>query len=324
MAQQQAEKETRTIPLPAVDSVRVSTIMDNSIDVLMAGSEVAHRWKRGPNPFEREQPIAQHGFSVMIEVSQGPRAAKVLFDTGVSKTGILYNLDALELPANDIQAIILSHGHTDHAMGLLGLLDRLGSRDLPLVLHPEAYLERRLTLPDGSHVYMIPPRRSDLRREHIELIEEVGPSLLVDGMLLVSGEVARQTSFESGYPGHEARRNGAWQPDPLIMDDQCAILNVRDKGLVVVTGCGHAGIINIIRHAQALTGVERIHAVIGGFHLTGALFAQRIPATVAALRDLAPAHIVPGHCTGFPAIHAIANALPEAFIPGSVGTTYWL
>ena len=314
----------QTIRLPEVDNVRVSTVMDNTIDVLMAGNEVARRWKRGPNPFEREQPIAQHGFSVMIEVTQGQKTGKVLFDTGVSKTGILYNLDALEFSANDIQAIVLSHGHTDHAMGLLGLLDRLGKRNLPLVLHPDAYLERRLTLPDGSHVYMIPPRRSDLRQHNVEVIEEVGPSMLVDDMLLVSGEVGRHTDFESGYPGHEARRGEGWTPDPLIVDDQCAILNVRDKGLVVVTGCGHAGIINIIRHAQALTGVERIHAVIGGFHLTGAYFAQRIPATVAALKELAPAHIVPGHCTGFPAIHAIANALPDAFIAASVGTTFWL
>jgi 7,8-dihydropterin-6-yl-methyl-4-(beta-D-ribofuranosyl)aminobenzene 5'-phosphate synthase len=314
----------QTIRLSEVDSVRVSTVMDNNIYVLMAGTEVAHRWKRGPNPFEREQPIAQHGFSVMIEVTRGSKTGKVLFDTGVSKTGILYNLDALELRANDVQAVVLSHGHTDHAMGLLGLLDRLGRRNLPLVLHPDAYLERRLSLPDGSHVYMIPPRHSDLRQENVDLIEEVGPSMLVDDMLLVSGEVGRQTDFESGYPGHEARRGDAWTPDPLIVDDQCAILNVRDRGLVVVTGCGHAGIINIIRHAQALTGVSRIHAVIGGFHLTGAYFAQRIPATVAALRDLAPSYIAPGHCTGFPAIHAIANALPDAFIPASVGTTYWL
>jgi 7,8-dihydropterin-6-yl-methyl-4-(beta-D-ribofuranosyl)aminobenzene 5'-phosphate synthase len=315
---------SQTIPLPAVDSVRVSMVMDNAIDVLMAGNEVAHRWKRGSNPFEREQPIAQHGFSAMIEVSQGPRTGKLLFDTGVSKTGILYNLDALEFRANDIQAIVLSHGHTDHAMGLVGLLDRLGSRNLPLVLHPEGYLERRLSLPDGSHVYMIPPRRSDLRRENIELIEEVGPSLLVDNMVLVSGEVGRHSEFESGYPGHEARRDGAWTPDPLIVDDQCAILHVRDKGLVIVTGCGHAGIINIVRHAQALTGVQPVHAIIGGFHLTGSYFAQRIPATVAALQALQPTYIVPGHCTGFPAIHAIANALPDAFVPTSVGTTFWL
>lgn len=112
---------------------------------------------------------------------------------------------------------------------------------------------------------------ADFRRENIEVIEEVGPSMLVDDMLLVSGEVARTTPFEKGFPIHYAKRGDAWEPDPLIMDDQCAIINVRGKGLVVVTGCGHAGIINAIRHVQALTGVQAIYAVIGGFHLTGGM-----------------------------------------------------
>ena len=106
------------IQLPEVDSVRISTVMDNNIDVLMSGSEVAHRWKRTSSPFDKAQPIAQHGFSVMIEVTRGAKSGTILFDTGVSKTGILYNMDALGFRATDIQAIVLSHGHTDHAMGL--------------------------------------------------------------------------------------------------------------------------------------------------------------------------------------------------------------
>ena len=228
--------EQQRIDLPEVDAVHVKTIMDNNIDVLMGGTEVAQRWKRGPNPFEKAQPIAQHGFSVMLEVQQGGKTGRVLFDTGVSKDGILYNMDVLEIAANEVQAIVLSHGHTDHAMGLPGLIKRLGSeRRLPLVLHPDAYLERRLVLPDGSEVYMIPPRRTDFAQENIEVIEEVGPSMLIDGMVLVSGEVERTNDFEIGYPGHEAKREHDWEPDPLIVDDQCAIINVRGKGLVIVT-----------------------------------------------------------------------------------------
>lgn len=312
------------LALSAVDAVQVRLIMDNAIDWLMAGNEVARRLPLGPNPFERPQPIAEHGFSALITVRHGDKTGTVLFDTGVSRSGILYNIDAMEIPAHEIQAIILSHGHADHAMGLPGLIDRLGTRNLPLVLHPDAYLERRVVLPTSEVLHIPPPKKADLRRENTEIIEEVGPSMLVDGMVLVSGEVARTTPFETGFAVHQAKRQGDWEPDPLIMDDQCAIVHVRDKGLVIVSGCGHAGIINTIRNAQALTGIDAVHAVIGGFHLTGQLFESRIPATVAALQDIAPRHVMPGHCTGWAAMHQIARALPEAFIANSVGTTLLL
>lgn len=315
-----------SLPLTAVDEVKLSIVMDNSIDLLMADTDVAKRVlpRLGPNPFERPQPFAEHGFSVLITVTAASKTASVLFDTGISRRGILHNLDALEIDAGDIQAIVLSHGHADHAMGLPGLIDRLGLRNLPLVLHPDAYLERKIRLPNGNEINIPPPKRSDLRRENIELVEEVGPSLLVDGMLLVSGEVARTTDFERGFPIHYAKRDGAWMPDPLIPDDQCAIAHLRGKGLIVVTGCGHSGIINIIRHAQAITGVDTIHAVVGGFHLTGGLFEPIIPATIAALQQIGPRYLVPGHCTGWSATHQIARAMPEAFIPTSVGTNFVL
>jgi 7,8-dihydropterin-6-yl-methyl-4-(beta-D-ribofuranosyl)aminobenzene 5'-phosphate synthase len=316
--------ERPTVPLLAADAVRITIISDNSIDLLLASTEVACRLPLGPNPFDRPLPIAEHGFSVLIEVSQGDQRDTILFDTGVSRMGILYNLDAMEIDLGAIGAIVVSHGHPDHAMGLPGLIARLGPRHLPLVLHPEAYLERKIVLPNGEEINLPPPRRSDLQRESIEIIEEVGPSLLMNGTLLVSGEVSRTTEFERGFPLHWARRDGVWVPDPLIMDDQCAIVNVRDQGLVIVTGCGHAGMINIIRNAQAITGVERVYAVIGGFHLSGRMFEPIIPATVAALQQIGPRYVVPGHCTGWSATQQIAQAMPEAFIANSVGTTFVL
>ncbi|HEX8990680.1 MAG TPA: MBL fold metallo-hydrolase [Anaerolineales bacterium] len=313
-----------SIALAEVDDARLTVIMDNSIDVLMANTEVAQRWKMGSHPFDHPQPMAEHGFSVLIEVRQGDRTNKVLFDTGVSRKGILYNLDVLERKANDIRAIILSHGHADHAMGLPGFIDRLGTLGLPLVLHPDAFLERKLVLPNGDEVHIPPPSKADLRRESVELIESVGPSMLVDNMVLVSGEVSRTTEFETGFRVHYSRRNDVWEPDPLIMDDQCAVLNVRGKGLVVITGCGHSGIINILRHARRLTGVQAIYGVVGGFHLTGALFEPIIPATIAALQEIKPRYVMPGHCTGWKAVHQIAAAMPQAFIASSVGTTLTL
>jgi 7,8-dihydropterin-6-yl-methyl-4-(beta-D-ribofuranosyl)aminobenzene 5'-phosphate synthase len=310
-----------TLALQEVDEVQITLVMDNSIDVLMASTEVAKRFSRGANPFDHPQPIAEHGFSALIRVKKGDKDGTVLLDAGVSSRGILNNLDALDINAADIQAIILSHGHPDHTLGLPGLMDRLGTRNLPLVLHPDACLERKVILPDGTETNIPPLRKEDLPREKITMIEEVNPSMLTDGMILVSGEVARTTDFENGFPIHYSKRHGVWEPDPLIMDDQCAIMHVRGKGLVIVTGCGHAGIINIIRYAQTLTGVEKIYGVVGGFHLTGGLFEPIIPATTAALQKINPRYVMPGHCTGWSAIHQIARMMPEAFIPNSVGTT---
>ena len=315
-----------------VDEVRVTTIVDNSVDILMASTEVAERYLMGPrwlpvmagreNPFERQPAIAEHGFSALIRVKRSATASTVLFDTGVSKNGLLHNLDALEISTSDLQAIILSHGHADHAMGLPGLVDRLGARSMPLVLHPGAYLDRKIVLPNGLELQLPAPKKADFQREYIEVIKETGPSMLVDDGILVSGEVTRRTEFEAGFPIHYVKRDGDWEPDPLIMDDQCAIMNVRGQGLVIVTGCGHAGIINITRNAQALTGIESVCAVIGGFHLTGGLFEPIIPATVTALKEIGPRYIVPGHCTGWTATHRIAREMPEAFLQNSVGTEF--
>jgi 7,8-dihydropterin-6-yl-methyl-4-(beta-D-ribofuranosyl)aminobenzene 5'-phosphate synthase len=140
--------------------------------------------------------------------------------------------------------------------------------------------------------------------------------------VLITGEVDRTTPFEKGFAVHQAYRDDAWVPDPLILDDQALIVHVRDKGLVVLTGCGHAGIVNIVRYAQRLTNVSKVHAVIGGFHLSGALFDPIVDATVDALAGIAPDVIVPAHCTGLRAVRAIAGRFPDAFIQNSVGTRF--
>ncbi len=311
----------KAIVLPEVDEAKVKIIVDNSFDLLMTGTETARRHPVRPDSFASRLPIAEHGFSALIQVKWGEKSGTVLFDTALTPEILLNNIDALGIDLKTIQAVVLSHGHADHSMGLPGLVGRLGKRSLPLVLHPDAYLDRRIVLPNGEEIGLPAPKLADYRRENIEIVEEPGPSMLVDDRVLISGKVVRTTEFEKGFPGHQSRRNGRWEPDPLIVDDQCAIINVRGKGLVIVSGCGHSGIINIIRHAQALTGVHSIYAVIGGFHLTGALFVPIIPPTVAALEKIKPRYLMPGHCTGWSAIHQIARSMPDAFIPNSVGTT---
>jgi 7,8-dihydropterin-6-yl-methyl-4-(beta-D-ribofuranosyl)aminobenzene 5'-phosphate synthase len=313
-----------TIPLKEVDKVEFLTILDNTIDLLMASTEQAKRFSLMPDVFTREVLLAEHGFAALVTVTRGNTSDSLLFDAGLSKNGLIHNMDVLEVRPNELHMIVLSHGHVDHTNGLMGMVGRLGERKMPLLLHPDAFLERKLLLPDGHEVRLPALDRNVLSHEGIELIEERGVSYLLGGLVAVTGQIDRSTSFETGFPIHYACVDGRWQQDPLIHDDQALVLHVKDKGLVVLTGCGHAGVINTIRHAQKLSGVQKLYAVIGGFHLTGALFERIIPPTMAALKELSPALIVPAHCTGWKAIHEIARELPQAFVPNSVGTRLML
>jgi 7,8-dihydropterin-6-yl-methyl-4-(beta-D-ribofuranosyl)aminobenzene 5'-phosphate synthase len=234
------------------------------------------------------------------------------------------NMRRLGLSPKDVEAVVLSHGHFDHTTGLDGLIRALGRPNAPVYLHPEAWSRRRITLP-GRDPFEIPtPSRSAITGAGFEIIEERQPSFLLDSSLLITGEVDRTTEFEKGFPLHQAYRKDGWQPDPLILDDQAAIVHVRDKGLVVLTGCGHAGIVNIARYARKITGIEDIYAVIGGFHLNGPFFEPTIPNVCEALAEMAPQVIVPTHCTGWQAVHALAARFPDAFIQNSVGTRFEL
>ena len=191
---------------------------------------------------------------------------------------------------------------------------------MPILLHPDSFLQRRLAFPDGSSIDLIPPKVKDLEQENIELITERGPSFLLDGHVLVSGQVERHTHFEPGLPGQEAMVDGAWQPDPWVYDDQALGINLSNKGLVVITGCGHAGIINIVRHIQQQTGIQQVHAVLGGIHLNGSIFEPAIEPTVQALAKINPQVVVPQHCSGWKAMFRMAQVLPDAFVQNTVGT----
>lgn len=313
-----------TMPLKEVDSVEILTILDNTVDLLLPGNDKVKRLPVTPDAFERESLVAEHGFAALVRVNSGNTSESLLFDAGLSKKGLIHNMDVLDVKPKELHTIVLSHGHADHTHGLMGMVERLGERKMPLLLHPDAFLQRKVIFPDGHEINLPPPDRRILSQDGIEFIEERGPSYVLGKSVLVTGQVHRTTDFETGFPLHYALRADEWQKDPYIHDDQAVVVNVKDKGLVVLTGCGHAGAINTIRQAQELTGIQKVHAVIGGFHLSGALFEPIIAPTVAALKEMNPALIVPAHCTGWKAVHAMARELPQAFVQNSVGTRFVL
>lgn len=325
-----------TIELSPIESVTITMLADNVSDMLLQDEGPAKR----PPLIDRSAPRivaptleggesgdalqAEHGFSALVTFSKNGTEHRVLFDTGLTPNGMIENMRRLNLSPKDIEALVLSHGHFDHTVGINGLISAIGKVNLPVMIHPEFWSRRRIAIPGRDPVEIPSTSKSALLGMGFDIIEEERPSFLLDGSLLITGEVDRTMEFEKGFPVHQAFHDGEWQPDPLILDDQALIMNVSDKGLVVLTGCGHAGIVNIVRYARKLTGIDKVYAVIGGFHLNGPLFEPIISATCEALGQLSPAVIVPAHCTGWKAVHALAARFPDAFIQNSVGTRFEL
>lgn len=307
------------VVLQPVDSAEITVLVDNSIDVFLADGEIAKRPVRAWDP-KPGSLRAEHGLSLLLTVENEGHSESVLYDAGLGRDTVIHNLDVLQIRVHDLRALVMSHGHIDHYGGVEGLVRRVGRRGLPLVLHPDVWKDRKLVFPTGGELHTPPPSFRDLEGDGIEVVEGAAPSLLIDGTVLVTGQVERGTDFEQGFPFQYARAGDAWEPDFWVWDDQALVVNVRGKGLVVLSGCSHAGIINILRYAQALTGVNEIYGVVGGFHLTGPVFEPLIPRTIDELAAINPAVVVPGHCTGWKAIHEIARRLPAAYVQTSVGS----
>src|SRR3954447_19596815 len=319
------------IALEPVDDVVITTLVDNVFDGLLTGGNGVVRAPLSSGlvaapQFEGGRTTrglrAEHGFSALVTVRRGTATTTLLFDTGISPDGMTENADRLGVDLRDVQGVVLSHGHFDHAGGLAGLAAR---RRLPLTVHPSVWTRRRLVLPgtDGVELPTLSP--TALEAEGFSVLERREPSLLVDGCVLITGEIDRTTDFERGMPPpHQAWDGAGWHHDPLVLDEQALVVHVRGHGLVVLTGCGHAGAVNTVRHALRLTGVDRLHALLGGLHLGGPAFQPVIAPTVRALGELAPDLVAPGHCSGWRAQHALAAELPDAFVPSSSGTRYTL
>jgi 7,8-dihydropterin-6-yl-methyl-4-(beta-D-ribofuranosyl)aminobenzene 5'-phosphate synthase len=322
------------IGLKPVDEVVITTLVDNVFDALLPGdartSRVTFGVGRMPAPqFESGDTAvglrAEHGFSALVTVRSGTRSTTVLFDTGLSPDAMIVNADRLGIDLGAVVAVVMSHGHFDHAGGLAGLAGKRGVRSLPMVVHPLVWTNRRLAVP-GREPEMLPTlNKRALETEGLEVIERRQPSLVVDGCVLITGEIDRTTDYEHGMPpAHQSWTGSHWQHDPLVLDDQALVVHVRGRGLVVLTGCGHSGAINIVRHAMRLTRVQRLHALVGGLHLSGPAFEPIIAPTIDALTAMTPDLVAPAHCTGWRAQHALAAALPDAWIASSSGSSYLL
>jgi 7,8-dihydropterin-6-yl-methyl-4-(beta-D-ribofuranosyl)aminobenzene 5'-phosphate synthase len=256
---------------------------------------------------------SQHGLCIFMELDLGSDKMRILIDTGSSSEVTLHNIDALNLNLDDIDLIFLSHGHYDHTGGLMGILKRMNRR-VPVLAHPEIFAPKLKGLPFLR--FIGPPfTRMQAESAGAVMLGCRGAVTIAPGVMS-TGEVPRIDPFEK-VEGFWTFQDGQFCQD-TIPDDQSMAAVLPGKGLVVITGCAHCGIINTIRHAQKITGVEKLHAVIGGFHLMNA-DDKRIESTAEALKGLDSVMVRPGHCTGQKAVCRLQQALGERCRPLAVG-----
>lgn len=307
--------------LAEVDRVAVTTVVDNYIDSLRRDEKVARRFGHAQ---ARKMPDlrAEHGLGHLVETTRDGETTRIAFDFGFSPDAYTHNSRELGIDAGSIDALALSHGHQDHFGGLLGWLRanrRAMTRDLIFYGNADHYHPRWNQRPGDDPVYIGKLDAFDVERWDVRL-EDVREATLLPGGALLSGEMHATEPFEVIPPSLRVERDGVLEPDTFI-GEQTLLVNVRGRGLVVVTSCSHRGIVGICRHAIRVTGVETIHAVVGGFHLSG-LDDERITRVVEAFRRFGIEWVVPQHCTGLEAIVAFANRMPAEVVFASTGSTF--
>jgi len=308
--------------LKEADKVEVLTLQDNFIDVTaMDNSAVIQRASPLKDMEIKSSILAEHGFSALVTIHADGKSSSLLFDFGFSEDGAARNAATLGANVRSAKAMVLSHGHSDHTGGLLKLSSMLKKkRGVEFVCHPGVFMRPRyLKFGEEIKVYFPEFNKDTVLKRGLKLVETKDPYPLLDGHALFLGEIPRVTDFEKVFPIAFREEYGREQWD-TIEDDTGIAMNVKGKGLVILTGCAHAGIVNTVRHAVNITGVNKVCAVIGGFHLSGPFFEPIIEQTTRELKALNPLYVVPTHCTGRKAIMHIEREMPDKFILNMSGT----
>ena len=311
----------QALSLHSVDHVELITLQDNYIDITARDdSEVVTRAMAIKDGEIKNSILAEHGFSVLVRVGRNEKVRTFLFDFGYSPGGAAFNARAMGLDLFPVEALVLSHGHSDHTGGLEELVAMIGRKDLPLIVHPSVFRQQRYVRYNENTAFFFPEfSRERVTRAGARILETRAPQALLDGTVLFLGEIERRTDFEKGFPIARYLDDGKETFDE-IEDDTAVVINLHDRGLIILSGCAHSGIVNTIEHAIRLTGENRIHAVIGGFHLSGPLFEPIIERTIDEIKRLDPRYLVPTHCTGRKAIMTMEKEMPEKFILNMSGT----
>ncbi len=310
----------KTISIAAVNEVKVTVITDNYYDAVRRDASIGKIFRTIPG----RAIYAEHGLSCVIETVTEGTSGIFMFDYGASPWVLMNNIQALAINVSTVQAFSLSHGHFDHWGGLLPLLTIYGhgiKAGTPFFAGEEAFAQRFSLRPSGDDLHDL----GSLDRKEIEssgkltVINVKDPVEIIPGAWL-TGAIERVTPYEKVLPTLFVMREDSIEEDDF-RGELAVVCNIRGKGLVVISGCAHAGIINTVRHAQKITGIDKVHAVIGGFHLVNA-DTEIIWQTIADMQAISPDYVIPMHCTGFEAMMAFRDAMPEQFILNTAGARY--
>jgi len=309
------------VELNQVAKVEIWTLADNYVDLASGGnSAIVARAKPVKDMQVTNSVLAEHGFSALVTTTTGEKSRTMLFDFGFSEDAVARNAAALGADLTKVEVAALSHGHLDHFGGLAQVAASIGKRGLELVLHPIAFRRNRYMQPTQDIKFRMPPLEEEkVGAAGFKVTKSKEPLLLLNGDVLFLGEIPRRTSFEKGLPWAFYEENGQKVWDPTE-DDTALVMNLGGKGLVVLTGCAHSGIVNTIEYAREITRINKVHAVMGGFHLTGPAFEPIIDDTVKSIRQIGPDYVIPTHCTGRKAILAFEKAMPGQFLVNMSGT----
>jgi len=311
----------KKVKLNLLDRVEILTLQDNYIEMTaMDNTSIVTRAVALKDGMIRNSVLSEHGFSALVITTREEMAHTMLFDFGFSEEGAAYNAKVLGADLSKVEAMALSHGHSDHMGGFEKLTSLIGRKGVEFVVHPVAFLSPRyLKFSEEFKIFFPPYTRDNVERMGMTAVETTAPYVMLGGNVLYLGEISRKTDFEKGFPIAYRQEGGLEKWDP-IEDDTSIVMNLEAKGLVILSGCAHAGIVNTVHYAREVTGVEKVHAIIGGFHLSGPLFEGIIGRTIEELIKIDPDYIVPTHCTGRKAVMEIEKALPGKFILNMSGT----
>jgi len=315
------------------DSVEVLVVVENQIDMLLADDEdglhcvtragLVHHFDPQHTP-----PVAENGLSLLVTARKGRYATRVLFDVGLTGTALAHNLGALREDPNTIDHVVISHGHPDHFGGVHTFLD-LMDHPVPVATHPDAFLPRYAVMGDGrtSPFYNADFNQPQIEDEGGRLVLSRQPVDLGWGVA-TTGEIPRQVPFEGPREAATPHGPGLYQVDAEgafgldeVWDEQGLVIDVAGEGLIVLTGCAHAGVVNTVQQALRVYGDRTVRAVMGGFHLGFPTTPhENVAATVDALQELDVSTIMPMHCSGLRAQAAFLQDLPDRFVQPAVGT----